>query len=151
MILVETSAWVEFDRATGSEIDERLTALISAEGDIAVSEPVLMEVLADARDESASTRLRRLLTSFEWIPVDAAADFEGAARVYRSCRRAGVTPRGLIDCMIAAIALRADVSLLTADADFTAMAQVLPLRLDTASPSNVHDREELGQPDAVIP
>jgi hypothetical protein len=133
VILVETSAWVEYDRATSSVIDQRLTALISAGEDIAATEPVLMEVLAGARDEATSTRLRRLLTSFGWIPADAGADFEGAARVYRSCREAGVTPRGLIDCMIASIALRADASLLTADSDFAAMARVLPLRLDTAS------------------
>lgn len=136
MILVETSAWVEFDRATGSTVDQVLTDLIASGADIAVTEPVLMEVLAGARDEATSDRLRRLLTSFEWIAADAGSDFEGAARVHRSCREAGVTPRGLIDCMIASIALRTGASLLTADADFAAMASVLPLSLDAASKGN---------------
>ena len=40
MILVDTSAWVEFDRATGSPIDARLTELIATTDDVAVTEPV---------------------------------------------------------------------------------------------------------------
>ena len=54
MILVDTSAWVEYDRATGSAVDEQLTNLISTSSDLAVTEPVLMEVLAGARDDPAA-------------------------------------------------------------------------------------------------
>jgi predicted nucleic acid-binding protein len=130
VILVDSSAWVEYDRATGSPSDERLTALIRSGGStIAVTEPVLMEVLAGARNDAGAARLRRLLTSFSWIPVEAVADFDGAAGVYRSCRQAGVTPRGLIDCMIANIAMRTGSELLAADANFVAMASVVPLRV----------------------
>lgn len=132
MILVDTSAWVEYDRATGSDTDQRLAELISTGGDIAVTEPVLMEVLAGARDERRATDLRRLLTSFGWIAAEAQTDFEGAARVYRACRREGVTPSGLIDCMIASIALRSGSAVLAADADFERMSRVIPLTLDTA-------------------
>lgn len=133
MILVETSAWVEFDRSSGSNVDHRLTELIAEEADIAVTEPVLMEMLAGVRDDREASQLRRLMTSFGWIAVDSVADFEGAARVYRSCRTQGVTPRGLIDCMIASIALRTESTVLTADRDFAQMALVVPLRIDSAS------------------
>lgn len=130
MILVDTSAWVEFDRATGSPIDEQLTGLISSGADIAVTEPVLMELLAGARSDAAAASLRHLLTSFGWIPADAQTDFEAAARVYALCRRSGVTPRGLIDCMIATIALRSDAPILAVDGDFELIASVVPIRLD---------------------
>lgn len=133
MILVETSAWVEYDRASGSTVDHRLTELIAEEGNIAVTEPVLMEMLAGARNDRESSQLRRLMTSFGWIAADPVADFEGAARVYRSCRTQGVTPRGLIDCMIASIALRTGSTVLTADRDFAQMAHVIPLRIDPVS------------------
>ncbi len=130
MILVDTSAWVEYDRATGSSVDTALTGLIRDGGDeLAVSEPVLMEILAGAADENRAHQLRRLLTSFGWVQVDPVADFEGASRIYRSCRSAGITPRGLIDCMIANVAIRGGHQLLTADRDFHAMATVVPLRL----------------------
>jgi predicted nucleic acid-binding protein len=130
MILADTSAWVEFDRATGSAADERLAELIEAGGrDLAVTEPVMMEVLAGARTDKRSSDLRRLLTSFRWIAADPVADFEGAATLYRQCRSAGVTPRGLIDCMIATISLRSGAELLAVDGDFEAIADVVPLRL----------------------
>ena len=130
MILVDTTAWVEYDRATGSAIDTVLTGLIrSGSEDIAVTEPVLMDVLAGAADENGANQLRRLLTSFGWVPVDPVSDFEGAAKIYRSCRRAGITPRGLIDCMIANVAVRGGHQVLTSDRDFAAMATVVPLRL----------------------
>ena len=129
-MLVDTSAWVEFDRGTGSVVDATLTGLIRDGGqEVVVTEPVLMEVLAGARTESSHRDLRRLLTSFAWEPTDPVADFEGAAKVYRSCREAGVTPRGLVDCMIASIAIRSGLTILAADQDFATMSGVLPLRV----------------------
>lgn len=44
MILADTSAWVEYGRATGSAVDQRMTELLTAEGALAVTEPVMMEV-----------------------------------------------------------------------------------------------------------
>ena len=93
MILVDTSSWVEYDRATGSAVDARLSDLIASGGrEIGVCEPVLMEVLAGARSDRQAEDLRRLLLSFGWLGVDVAADFEGAARIYRRCRAGGITP-----------------------------------------------------------
>jgi predicted nucleic acid-binding protein len=132
MILVDTSAWVEYDRATGSAVDRALTELIGSGADIAVTEPVLMEVLAGARDEVRLDQLSRLMTSFDWIPVEVATDFDGAAEVYRLCRAAGITPRGLIDCMVASIAIRSGAALLAVDRDFEEMTRVLPLALHGA-------------------
>lgn len=130
MILADTSAWIEYDRATGSRTDSTLTSLIAAgHAELASTEPVLMEVLAAARDDRSHADLRRLLTSFRWLPTDPVADFEGAAKIYRSCRDAGITPRGLIDCMVANIAIRTGSQLLAADGDFAAMATVVPLQL----------------------
>jgi predicted nucleic acid-binding protein len=131
VILVDTSAWVEFDRATGSPVDLRLTSLIGDEAAIAVTDPVLMEVLAGARSEARHRDLRRLLLRCDFAPVDSAVDFEAAARIYRTCRRAGVTPRGLIDCMIASVAHRLDMSLLERDADLRRVADVMGIALDT--------------------
>lgn len=130
MILADTSAWVEYDRATGSATDQAMTSLITEGGaDLAVTEPVLMEVLAGAKDDTRHSELERLLTSFQWVSADPVADFTGAAKAYRACRAGGVTPRGLIDCMIASIAMRTGAELLAADRDFADMARILPLRL----------------------
>ena len=131
MILIDTSAWIEFDRATESDVDLRLTTLVGSGASIAGTEPVLMEVLAGAKNLDDASRLKRLVASFEWIPSRPASDFEAAAFVYRSCRESGVTPGGLIDCLIAAIAIRSGAYVLAHDRDFERIASVVPLRLDS--------------------
>lgn len=130
MILVDTSAWAEFDRATDSVVDRRLTSLIATGGDIAVTEPVVMEIVAGARDASRETALRRLLGRCRLLRFDAAADVDAAADIYRACRRAGVTPRGMTDCMIASVASRHAASLLVADSDLKRVADVIGIPLD---------------------
>lgn len=134
MILADTSAWVEYDRATGSSVDRRLTELIADEDPLAITEPVLMEVLAGARDERREEDLRRLLLRFELLSFDSVVDFESAAKLYRRCRAAGVTPRGMVDCMIAAVVQRSGASLLSHDVDMDRVARVTGIALDEASP-----------------
>ena len=133
MILADTSAWVEYDRATGSAVDHRMTELIADEGPLAVTEPVVMEVLAGARSGNRERDLRRLLLRFPFLPVESAADFEAAARIYRTCRGAGITPRGLLDCLIAAVAWRRDAILLANDVDLRRVAGVVGIAVDEAS------------------
>jgi len=133
VILADTSAWVEYDRATGSAVDGRLSALIEIEGPLSVTQPVVMEVLAGARNERREADLRRLLLRFEFLPFDAVTDFDAAVTIYRRCRRAGITPRGMLDCMIAAVAWRQRAALLAHDADLDRVARVIGIDLDDAS------------------
>jgi predicted nucleic acid-binding protein len=133
VILVDTSAWVEYDRATGSAVDKRLAELIETNGPIAVTEPIIMEVQAGARDEVRQERLRRLLLGFRLLPFDPVVDFDGAALIYRRCRAAGINPRGLLDCMIASVGWRTKATLLAQDADLDRVAAVIGLALDGGS------------------
>lgn len=133
MILADTSAWVEYDRATGSAVDARITELVGSDGPLAVTEPVIMEIVGRARTDERATDLRRMLLRFALLGVDAAADFDGAAGIYRRCRQAGVTPRGMVDCLIASVAQRHGATLLAQDADLAQVARVIGIGLDDAS------------------
>jgi predicted nucleic acid-binding protein len=133
VILVDSSVWVEYDRATGSPPHLRLKGLIESDGHVAVTQPILMEVLAGARDDRREAQLRRLLERFELLSYDVVSDFDGAVRIYRRCRAAGFTPRGLLDCMIAAVAWRRGATLLSHDADMAHVAHVIGIQLDQAS------------------
>jgi predicted nucleic acid-binding protein len=99
---------------------------------VAVTEPVVMEVVAGARDERREADLRRLLRRFELLGFEAVSDFDGAARIYRRCRAAGVTPRGLIDCLIAAVAWRHRATLLAHDPDMGRIAGLIGVEMDVA-------------------
>ena len=132
MILVDTSAWVEYDRATGSEVDRRLSELVATDGPIAVTEPVIMEVLARARTVERETNLPRLMLRYHLHRFDSASDFDGAVRIYRKCLAAGITPRGMLDCMIAAVAWRHGAKLLANDVDLDRVANVVGIEIDGA-------------------
>lgn len=133
MILVDSSAWVEFDRATLSEVDLALTDLIASDAALAVTEPIVMEVCAGARNDARERDLRRLLAHFQLARFDPATDFNAAVTIYRRCRQAGITPRGLVDCLIVAVALRGGHEVLSWDRDFARVAQATELRLHSAS------------------
>lgn len=126
MILIDTSAWVEYLRDTGSAVCERVDDLLDDE--IATCDPILMEVLAGARDESHLTDLRRLLARAAVVAVEP-PDYEAAAALHRGCRRQGETVRKLIDCLIAAIAIRVVTPVLHADGDFDVLARHSALRV----------------------
>lgn len=123
MILVDTSAWVEFLRGTGSPVHRHLRHLLESDAPLATTEVVIMEVLAGARDEDHLQRLRRLLLRCELIPIHGLADYEAAAALYRQCRRRGETVRRLTDCLIAVTALRSGIPILHTDTDFEVLAR----------------------------
>src|SRR6266508_91756 len=127
MTLIDTSAWIEFLRDTGSSVCVRVDELLDAE--IATCHPIRMEVLAGARGESHLNDLRRLLARASLIPTEP-TDYEDAAALYRTCRRGGETVRKMIDCLIAALAIRVDIPVLHADTDFDVISRHSALRIE---------------------
>jgi predicted nucleic acid-binding protein len=125
LILVDSSAWIEFLRNTGSTVSDTVHELLAEE--IAVCDAVRMEMLAGARDESHLLSLRRLLARAVTIPT-VTTDYDDAAALYRRCRRQGETVRKLVDCLIASTAIRAGATILHNDADFDVLARHTELR-----------------------
>jgi len=124
VILIDTSAWIEFLRDTGSPTCLEVDRLLAS--DIATCDPVRMEVLAGARDEGHLRDLKGLLARATVLPTDP-VDYETAAALYRSCRRRGRTVRKLVDCLIGAVALRHGSPVLHLDADFDVLAHLTDL------------------------
>lgn len=123
MILVDTSAWVEFLRGTGSETALRLR---DRDEELAICDPVRLEVLAGARDDRHLASLQRLLDRATTLPTEPAR-YAVAGELYRTCRRRGRTVRSLFDCLIAAIAIAADIPVLHSDRDFDTLVTMTAL------------------------
>ena len=132
ILLTDSSAWVEYLRATSSGADLRIRELIDSDR-LAVTQPVIMEVCAGAKRDGEERNLRNMLLRYRLLHIDPQLDFDLAVRIYRDCRAAGITPRGLIDCMIAAVALRHGAALLAFDRDLANIAKVFNITLDRAS------------------
>jgi predicted nucleic acid-binding protein len=145
VILVDSSAWIEFQRATGSSADLRLKAAIEVDEPLAVLGLIFLEVLAGARDESQAKSLNRMLSRCRLLTLEEPSDYESAAALYRACRREGTTVRRLPDCLIAAVAIREDVRLLHQDSDFDAIArhsqlQVVAFGEEDSTPTSASEK-----------
>ena len=109
MPLIDTSAWIEFLRKTGSDTNIEMRNVLTRRHHIC--DAVIMEILSGARDDVNAKNLKRLLsraTVIETKPID----YHNAATIYRACRQVGLTVRTQIDCLIAAIAIRTNTPLL---------------------------------------
>lgn len=128
MTLVDTSAWVEFLRGTGSDAHFAVRELLERDDVVHTTDVVVMELLAGARDDLHEVQLRRLLARCVHVPVEGLADYEAAADLYRTSRQGGETVRALTDCLIAVVALRAQIAVLHDDRDFDVLARHCGLR-----------------------
>jgi predicted nucleic acid-binding protein len=126
-VIADTSAWVEYLRATGSPAHLELRRQIERGDPLLVPELVVMEILVGASDEPSARRLRTLLHSFDVVPLAPLIDSERAAGLQRRCRAAGQTVGNMVDCLIAATAIRLGEPVLHADRDFDVLASVSEL------------------------
>lgn len=127
VILADTSAWVDHLRGRRTKAASRLSSLL--DHGLATTDVVVMEVLAGARDGAHLLTLRRLLQRAEHLP-STPADYEAASATWRACRRGGDTPRSLLDCLVAAVALRHDIPVLHSDRDYDAIARHVGLSVE---------------------
>lgn len=126
MILVDTSVWVEVFRKFKPLVLESVVAL----DEVATCLPVVQEVLQGFRDEGAFRLARASFMALPMIEPSLGVELFGeAVALYRNARRAGLTPRSSVDCLIAACAIRHDVELLHRDRDFGSLASVSSLRV----------------------
>lgn len=125
--LADTSAWVEFLRGTGSPANIALRDGVRHER-VVTTDPVVMEVLAGARTPAEEEQLSALIATARRIPCER-ADYVEAARIHRTCREQGEQVRNMVDCLIAAVAIRNDLPLLHADRDFATIARHSTLQL----------------------
>ncbi|MXW10625.1 MAG: PIN domain nuclease [Gammaproteobacteria bacterium] len=129
MVIVDTSAWVEYLRRTESAFDLFLDDAVRAGRPIATPASVVMELLAGCRTEPEARQLLKLISRFEILVPDSLGHFQQGALVYRTCRRAGRTIRSMVDCMVAASAIDEGRPLLARNRDFEMIARHTELEL----------------------
>ena len=127
MILVDTSAWIDFFAGRNLNHVKKLEFFIEDNRNLGICGIVLTEILQGIADDRSYRRVRGYLRSLIMLPMPERV-FVRAAETYRELRRQGVTIRKTNDCIIAATALHHRCELLHADRDFAAFAQHFRLR-----------------------
>ena len=129
MIVVDTSALVAFLRGDRTPAALKLEELERQETPFSIPAVCVQEVLQGARDEREWKLLTGILQDQSFLsPGDPWATHAEAARIFFDCRRKGITLRGTLDCLVAAMALENDAVLLHEDRDFEKMKAVRALR-----------------------
>jgi len=129
VIVVDTSVWIDVLNDTDRPQARRCVELIEAGEPVALTDVIFTEILQGLRSEREARTVERHLRAFPVLRLDGLDDFSLAAELYRTARKAGVTIRKTLDCLIAAPCVRTGAPLLHADSDFDLLAECTPLRL----------------------
>ena len=122
MIAVDTSVWVDVLNQQDSPQARRCVELIEDGAPIGLTDVVFTELLQGLRTDREAALVERHLRQFPILRLEGLDDFALAASLYRQARRAGVTIRRTLDCLIAAPCVRTHSAILHADSDFDLLA-----------------------------
>jgi predicted nucleic acid-binding protein len=130
VILVDTSVWIGVFRRLRPL---RLEAHAAIE-EVVTCPPVVQEVLQGFRDEGAFQVAREAMFALPIVESPLRLEvFEAAAQLYRSARRAGLTVRSGVDCLIGVCALRHGLTVLHHDRDFDQLSSICSLKARNVS------------------
>ena len=126
MVLVDTSVWIEFFRKP-ARID--LPAVVDLD-EVVTCLPVLQEILQGFREEPPFALARDAMLALPMVESPLRQEVvEEAVGLYRRARATGLAVRSPVDCLIAACALRHELTVLHHDRDFGHIARVSALRV----------------------
>ena len=130
MILVDTSVLIDLFKGNDNDAVCVFREVIQQQVPFGITSFIYQDILQGARTRKEYVTLNEYLSTQRFFhPKDQLASYAGAAEIYFSCRKKGVTIRSTIDCLIAQIALEHKLLLLHNDKDFTLMAPVIGLDL----------------------
>ena len=128
MIVVDTSAWIDYFNGAPTPAADRLDRLLS-ERLVVVGDLVLAELLQGFGSDDEAARVRRSLEPLACAEMVGKEIALAAAANFRALRRRGVTIRKTIDVLIGTFCLENDLELLHADRDFDAFEELLHLQV----------------------
>jgi predicted nucleic acid-binding protein len=129
MILVDTSIWIDFLRGENSLERRILHKLIEDEEEISITGIILTEVLQGIKEDKKYQITKNYLLEFPIYEPVGSNTYIDAARIHRECRNNGKTVRSTIDCIIAAICLENDLSVLHKDRDYDIIQECVGLKV----------------------
>jgi hypothetical protein len=125
-VLVDTTVWIDFFNGRNDAQTQKLEQCIQNKDDLCYCGFILTEVLQGIRDEKQFVATKQHFENLIYLEDDRST-FELGASIYRDLRRAGVTIRNSIDCLIAATVIQHGVNFLERDRDYKFIDEHFPL------------------------
>ena len=126
MVLIDTSAWVEYIGGRNSAICQKIDKALADEV-VVIGDLIYCEVLQGVYNAKARERVRDLLLALPQFDMVGFEMAEKASANYRALREAGVTIRKTIDVIIGTFCAEHAIRLIHNDRDFENMKAVVNL------------------------
>lgn len=128
-LLFDSSVWIDFLQNDESAESELLSDYIENDDPVVLIPTVIQEVLQGIRDDAQFKKIKDIFTYFSVLQMAPVAAAIGAAELYRTLRKKGVTIRKSNDCLIAIHAIEFSVPLVHADSDFDLISKHSKLKV----------------------
>ncbi len=127
LYLVDTSVWIDYLGGKETEVAGRFAWVLDRGYPVGLTGVIYQEILQGVSSKREFDQVSEYLGSQTFYNMqDPLESYREAALIYFRCRRAGVTVRSAIDCLIARVAIEHDLILLHDDRDFENIAGVIP-------------------------
>ena len=126
MILVDTSAWIDYLNGKDSPHTELLdTSLI--DGTVAIADLIFLEILQGFKSEKDYKLVKSRLSTLEQYSIFNSSMVEPCANNFRFLRKKGIRVRKTNDVIIASYCIQRKIPLLYTDRDFDPFVKYLNL------------------------
>jgi hypothetical protein len=129
VVLVDTSAWIDFFARGGPRSVKGTIAALLDNDQVATAGPIVLELVRGCRSETERARVEQNFRALRWLPVEDRDWYLAGALAFR-LRRRGVTVSAM-DALIATLAESSACVLFQTDRDFVYIARHTGLRLLT--------------------
>ncbi len=126
MILVDTSVWIDFLDGTNNQQTDYLSTSLESEIPIFYTGIILQEILQGFNNKRQQAFIKSEFSKLLLV-TPTIDDHIKASDIFTTCRNKGLTIRKSIDCLISALSIHYNLTLLDRDKDFAHVTKCFPL------------------------
>ncbi|NLD36081.1 MAG: PIN domain nuclease [Desulfatiglans sp.] len=128
-VLADTSVWIDLFNDTKTKEADLLHSLIQEDYPVYICSIILQEILQGFNNDKEYRIAKDILLSYQFLETKPLEFAIGAAELYRTLKKKGITIRKSNDCLIGYHAIFYNIPVLHRDRDFTAMAKYSNLKI----------------------
>ena len=117
-LIFDTSVWIDLLRYNSNPASDLLAEYVEHNDEVMLTPTIMQEILQGIRKDKQYAHLKELLSYFPMLQLPPSIAAVGAAELYRSLRKKGLTIRKSNDCLIAFFAIEFSIPLVHLDNDF---------------------------------
>lgn len=121
-LIFDTSVWIDFLNTKETQEARLLEEYILSDDEVLITPTILQEILQGIREDRTYGEVKETLSYFRLLELTTREAAIGAADLYRTLRKKGVTIRKSNDCLIAYYAISFSVPIVHSDRDFDQIA-----------------------------